>query len=412
MTYEETLSYIHSICWRGSRLGLERIGELCRRLGDPQKDLKFVHVAGTNGKGSICAMLTSMLMEDGRKVGTFTSPYIFSFRERMCVNGEMIPEETLAEICAEVRPHADAMEDPPTEFELITALAFVYFKREKCDVVILEAGLGGRLDSTNIIESSLVSIITGIALDHVEILGDTTAKIAAEKAGIIKQDGLAVVGRADEDAMASIKAKAEEMNAGIAAVDYGCLGNIRVALSGCTFDFADMKDLYVPLVGAYQPSNAAVAITAARILGISEECIRRGLSKVSWRGRFEVLSREPEIIFDGGHNKDGAEAVANTLYALGIEKVVLLSAVMADKEYTEMIKILSPFVHAVYTVAPEDNPRALSAVDYAAAWSVESIPSDTVKEGYDKALLRAREEKLPLLITGSLYLYSDIMKVR
>lgn len=412
MTYEETLSYIHSICWRGSRPGLERIGELCRRLGDPQKDLKFVHVAGTNGKGSICAMLTSMLMEDGRKVGTFTSPYIFSFRERMCVNGEMIPEETLAEICEEVRFHADAMDDPPTEFELITAFAFVYFKREKCDVVILEAGLGGRLDSTNIIENSLVSIICGIALDHTEYLGDTTAKIASEKAGIIKQNGLAVVGRADEDAMSAIKAKAEEMNAGIAAVDFGYLGNIRVSLSGCTFDFADMKDLYVPLVGAYQPSNAAVAIIAAKILGISDECIRRGLAKVTWRGRFEVLSKDPVIIFDGGHNKDGAEAVANTLSALGIEKVVLLSAVMADKKYTEMIKILSAFVHAVYTVAPADNPRALSADDYAAAWNVESIPSDTVKEGYEKALSRAKKEKLPLLITGSLYIYSDIMKVR
>ena len=412
MTYNETLEYIHSICWRGSRPGLERISELCQRLGNPQNDLKFVHVAGTNGKGSTCAMLTSMLMEDGKKVGTFTSPYIFSFRERMTVNGEMIPEEALAEICAEVRPHADAMEDQPTEFELITALAFVYFKREKCDVVVLEAGLGGRLDSTNVIENSLVSIITGIALDHVEILGDTTAKIAAEKAGIIKRNGLAVVGRVDDDASAAINAKADEMNAGVARVEYDCLANIRVALSGCTFDFGDMKDLYVPLVGAYQPSNAAVAITAARILGISDDTIRKGLSKVSWRGRFEVLEKEPTVIFDGGHNKDGAEAVANTLKSLGIEKVILLSAVMADKEYGEMIKILSPFAHAVYTVAPEDNPRALSAEKYADAWSVESIPAQSVKAGYEAALERANKEKLPLLITGSLYLYSDIMKVR
>ncbi len=411
MTYEETLQYIHSICWRGSRPGLERISELCRRLGDPQRELKFVHVAGTNGKGSTCAMLTSMLMEEGRKVGTFTSPYIFSFRERMTVNGEMISEASLADICAQVRPHADAMEDPPTEFELITALAFVYFKREKCDVVVLEAGLGGRLDSTNVIESSLVSVITGIALDHTEILGDTTAKIAREKAGIIKADGLCVVGRADGDAMTAISEKADEMNAGIYAVDYGCLENVQVSLSGCTFDFADMKELYVPLVGAYQPSNGAVAITAARILGVSDDSIRKGLAKVSWRGRFEVLGKDPVVIFDGGHNKDGAEAVANTLSSLGINKVVLLSAVMADKEYGEMIKILTPFAHAVYTVAPEDNPRALSAEKYAAAWNVESVPSTSVGEGYERALCRAKEEKLPLLITGSLYLYSDIMKV-
>ncbi len=411
MTYEEALQYIHSICWRGSRPGLERIRELCRRLGDPQKDLKFVHVAGTNGKGSTCAMLTSMLMENGRRVGTFTSPYIFSFRERMAVNGEMIPEETLADICAIVRPHADAMEDPPTEFELITALAFVYFKREKCDVVVLEAGLGGRLDSTNVIESSLVSVITGIALDHTEFLGDTTEKIAREKAGIIKRDGLAVVGRVDGSARAAIGEVAEKMNGDIRDVDYGCLDRIRVSLSGCTFDFADLKELYIPLVGAYQPSNAAVAITVGRILGVSDGNIRAGLAKVSWRGRFEVLSKEPTVIFDGGHNKDGAEAVASTLSSLGIDKVVLLSAVMADKEYGEMIKILTPFVRAVYTVAPEDNPRALSAEKYAAAWDVESIPSRSVGEGYERALHRAKEEKLPLLITGSLYLYSDIMKV-
>lgn len=412
MTYEEALEYIHSICWRGSRPGLERIGELCRRLGDPQDKLKFIHVAGTNGKGSTCAMLTSVLTEAGYKVGTFTSPYIFSFRERMCVNGEMISEETLASICEEVRPLADSMDDPPTEFELITALAFVYFLREECDVVVLEAGLGGRMDSTNIIKNSIVSIITGIALDHTEILGDTTAKIAAEKAGIIKTGCPVVVGRVDKEAAAVILAKAEEMSAPHCQIDYDYLSNIRVELSGCTFDFADMKELYVPLVGAYQPSNAAVAITAARIFGVGDDEIRAGLGEVKWRGRFEILEKEPTVIFDGGHNKDGAQAVANTLSALGIKEVVILSAVMADKEYTEMIKLLSPFAKAVYTVAPENNPRALPAKAYAEAWSAESIPFETVREGYNAAFERAKKEKLPLLITGSLYLYSDIMNVR
>ena len=187
MTYDEAISYIHSIDWRGSRPGLSRVTELLEKLGNPQDSLKFIHVGGTNGKGSFCAMLSSILKESGLKTGLFTSPYIENFNERMMINGENIPDSELAELTFQVSKIADKMDDPPTEFELITALAMLYFKNNECDIVVLEVGLGGRLDATNIIKNPVLSIISGIALDHTAILGDTVEEIAAEKAGIIKE---------------------------------------------------------------------------------------------------------------------------------------------------------------------------------------------------------------------------------
>ena len=196
MTYQEALDYIHSVCWKGSRPGLERTIELTERLGRPQDTLKFIHVAGTNGKGSTSAMLASILQQAGYKVGLYTSPFILRFNERMRINGEDVPDEELAQITALVRPHADAMEDTPTEFELITAIALCYFARNHCDYVVFEVGMGGRLDSTNVIaaESVAASVITGIAMDHTAFLGDTPEKIAAEKAGIIKANVPVVYG--------------------------------------------------------------------------------------------------------------------------------------------------------------------------------------------------------------------------
>lgn len=410
MTYKETLRYIHSVCWKGSRPGLERITELCRRLGDPQKKLKFVHVAGTNGKGSTSAMLTSILRESGKKVGTFTSPFIFDFRERMCVNGEMISEEDLSKATEFVRPHADAMEDSPTEFELITAIAFVYFMWQGCDVVVLEAGLGGRLDSTNVIDSAEASVITSIALEHTEYLGDTTEKIAAEKAGIIKEGSLVVAGKTDEGAAAVIKAKAYEKNCRYYTPDYSLIKNLNVSLAGCTFDYDTIENINISLVGSYQADNAALAITAARAMGIDDGTIKAGLAKVKWAGRFEVLSDDPVVIYDGGHNIQCAEAVAETLRALDCKRVVMLTAVMADKEYHKMAEILSPFAKRVYCVTPVDVPRALSAEDYAEVYSnlgCNAVSAGSVEEGLHLAYGYAKGRDIPLLVTGSLYLYKE-----
>ena len=219
MNYEESLAYIHSVMWQGSRPGLERITELLDKMGNPQKQLKVIHVTGTNGKGSFCAMLESILRHSGYKTGLFTSPYIEHFEERMMVNGEMISREMLAEITSEIRPIADSMSDLPTEFELITAIGFAFFAKMNCDICVIEAGMGGRLDSTNVFDNPILSVITGVALDHTAFLGDTTEKIAVEKAGIIKKNVPVLVGNVDEAAYNVIANKANEMQAPVFKVD-------------------------------------------------------------------------------------------------------------------------------------------------------------------------------------------------
>ena len=262
MNYKEALAYIHAINWTFCKPGLERINTLCEGLGHPERDLKFIHVAGTNGKGSFCSMLSSILTEAGYKTGLYTSPHMVTFNERMRVNGQNIDDDVLAEITSRVRPIADAMTDRPTEFELVTAIAFLYFKQMACDVVILETGLGGRLDATNVIPAPLISVITGIDLDHTAILGDTYAKIAAEKAGIIKQGSAVAVGACNQEALDVILEKADAVGAPVRCAKASEICDCRYSLDGTTFSYGEYKDLFIPLVGTYQPSNCALVTEA------------------------------------------------------------------------------------------------------------------------------------------------------
>lgn len=432
MTYNEALDYIHSVCWKGSRPGLSRITELCKKLGDPQKSLKFIHVAGTNGKGSVSAMTSSVLCAAGYKTGLFTSPFIVRFNERMRINGEDISDEELASLTEYVRPFADSMEDSPTEFELITAIALVYFKNNGCDYVVFEAGMGGRLDSTNIIEAPnvAVSVITGIAMDHTAFLGDTPEKIAAEKAGIIKE-GVPVIfggahtpvgakeGQCEVDPVscaAVIRAKAEQMHAPYAEADYSRLSNVKTDIFGAEFDFEDMLGLHIPLAGIYQPYNASTVFTILETLKkrgavISDEAVRSGLASVKWPGRFEILCSSPLIISDGGHNPEGIDAaVASVKEYFKEEKVYLLSGVMADKDYKHMALRMSEVAERAFTVRP-DNSRALSADEYAKVFSQYGMVSegfDTVKEAVFAAADACAENDKALLCLGSLYMYGEI----
>ena len=287
MTYTQALDFIHSTCWKGSRPGLSRTIELAARLGDPQNTLKFIHIAGTNGKGSTSAMLAAILQKAGYRVGLYTSPFIIRFNERMRIDGMDIPDNELAEITEFVKPHAEAMTDTPTEFELITAIALVYFARHNCDYVVFEVGMGGRLDSTNIIDAETVvaSVITGIAMDHTAFLGDTPEKIAKEKAGIIKEGvpvvfggNHAPVGLNEDmlpfsDALATaqscarvIREKAAEVGAPYSETDHTRLANIRADLFGADFDFGERKDLHISLAGLYQPYNTATVLTVIDLL--------------------------------------------------------------------------------------------------------------------------------------------------
>lgn len=416
MNYKEALDYIHSVNWTFCKPGLERITALCDALGNPQTGMRFVHVAGTNGKGSFCAMTAAILKSAGYKVGLFTSPYIKTFNERMMIDGEMISEQELADLTAYVRPIADAMADKPTEFELITAIALLYFRRHNCDVVVLEAGMGGRLDSTNVIREPLLSVITGIALDHTAFLGDTVEKIAAEKAGIIKDGRPVLYGGEDAAAGRVIADTAAERGSAFHTVDYAALTVSRADLSGATLDFGAYKDVKLNLLGTYQPRNAAVVLTAVDILRaegltIPDTAVREGLATVVWRGRFELLADHPPVIFDGAHNAQGiAAAVDGIRHYFGSQKVYVMTGVLQDKDYVAIAQTLATVAGRAFVLTP-DNPRALAGEEYAALLESNGVSStayQSVKETYAAALAAARKDNTPLVCLGSLYTYASL----
>ena len=416
MNYTETMQYIHRVAWTGSRPGLERVKELMHALGDPQDSLKFIHVAGTNGKGSFCSMLDSVLRTSGYKVGLYTSPYIERFNERMAVDGDPISDVELSDITTEVREFADKMADPPTEFELITAVAFVYFARHKCDYVVLEVGMGGRLDATNIIKSSILSVIVGISLDHTAFLGNTVPAVAAEKAGIIKPGVPVLFGGNDADAADVIRSVAEERGSEYFEVDRSLVCNVRGDFERNLFDFKDHKDIKLSLIGSYQPYNAANVISAVEILrnsglSISESDLRRGLESAKWKGRFELLCKDPIFIIDGSHNPEGiAAAVQSVKQCFGEKKVYLLSGVMADKDYGSMARELSSIACRAFTLKP-NNPRSLDAHAYAESFLDTGVEAQGFNSVFDAVLAAynaAKRDGVPLIALGSLYMYSEI----
>ena len=418
MNYEQALEYIHGVNWTFCKPGLERIGHLCEALGHPERDMKFVHVAGTNGKGSFSSMLSQVLLAAGYRVGLYTSPYVIRFNERMKINGEDISDSELAEIVDKVKPVADAMTDKPTEFELITAIAFLYFKRHNADVVVLEAGMGGRLDSTNIIESAALSVITGIALDHTAFLGDTVEKIAVEKAGIIKHGCPVLFGGRDKSALRVIADRAEQMGSELVTVTHSEIAVKRADLDGSVIDYGGFCDVRLSLLGLYQPMNTASVIEAVGVLNrrgfsISEEQLRLGLSTARWPARFEILSREPLVIFDGAHNPEGISgAVASIKHYFPATRVYAVSGVLRDKDYRFIAGELASVCSRVYTITP-DNSRALSNTEYAAVLSeygVEAIPCTTIGEAVANAFNAASEDGVPVVCLGSLYTYADVTK--
>ena len=417
MNYEQALEYIHAINWTFCKPGLERIGELCEKLGHPERALQYIHVAGTNGKGSFCTMLSSILMEAGYKTGLYTSPHMVRFNERMRVNGKEIDDVVLAEITERVKPVADSMTDRPTEFELVTAIAFVYFKEMGCDVVVLETGLGGRLDATNVIPAPLAAVITGIDLDHTAILGDTYEAIASEKAGIIKQKSPVVIGDCNDEARAAILRKAEEKGSKVYSADLSKLSDLNYSLDGTTFRYGEYKNIQLSLAGIYQPRNCATVLECVNALregglAVSDEALRKGLSRARWVGRFEVLSREPLVIYDGGHNPQGVTACVESVKATLPEgRVQVLCGILRDKDYDHMVAALSEIADGVVTLTV-DSPRALPAEELAAVLSSRGIDTEACAKDTDAARLafhRAQEKGIPLLMIGSLYMYSQII---
>ena len=415
MTYDEALEYIHTISWRGSKRGLSRTQALLKKLGSPEKKLKFVHVAGTNGKGSTCAMIESVLRAAGYKTGLYTSPYIARFNERIRVNGENIGDDELARLVEFVKPYAEAEEDKPTEFELITVLGFLYFVEKQCDIVVLEVGMGGEFDSTNVIPAPEAAVITALGLDHTKHLGPTIADIARAKAGIIKHGCNVVVYGAESDAMDVIEGKCDQQNATLIRTDFSKLNIVKHDLTGSVIDFGELKGIKLPLAGCYQPYNAALAITTLLLLRnkgwkIDEHAIFLGLSEVRWPGRFELLRTEPVFLLDGAHNPHGIKAAVKSLEEnTPGKKVVFLTGVMADKDVGEMFPLLAPIAECFITVTP-DNHRALPADEYAKMISesgLRACAADSIPDGVKLAIDTAGSDGVVCAL-GSLYFSQDV----
>ena len=416
MNYDQALAYIHAVHWQGHKPGLDRIRTLLEALGNPHQKLQFVHIAGTNGKGSTAAMVDSCLRAAGYKVGMFTSPFINRFNERIRVNGIPIPDQDLVQLVEQVQPAAQAMEDVPTEFELITALGMLYFVQQNCDIVVLEVGLGGALDSTNIIPPPACAIITALGMDHVKELGPTLADIAAAKAGIIKPGSPVVSYGGEPEADKVIADTARAQGAPLTVVDFSRLQLRSASLDGLVFDFDGLEGLTLPFLASYQARNAAVAITALRALrgrgwNISDQAIRQGLAQVRWPGRFELLRRDPPFLLDGSHNAHGMRAtVASLRERFPGEKFVFLISIMADKDWDKMLQLLLPLAKCFVTVTAP-SPRAIPAPDLAAqirAMGGVAEPSDTIPAGVARADALAGGG--PVAALGTLYFSGDVRR--
>lgn len=416
-SYEQAMNYIHSIGWRGSRLGLERTKELLFMMGNPEKKLKFIHVAGTNGKGSVCAMLSSVLTEAGYKTGRYTSPYIERFNERICIDGEPISDDELAVLTGYVAEFAEKMSDHPTEFELITAVGFEYFKRKNCEIVILEVGLGGELDSTNVIDSPIAAVITALGLDHTTELGDSIEMIAAAKAGIIKSGTSVVYYGSEKAADDVIAAKCKNVGARLKTPDYSQIKLMTSDERGLVINYKNYKHITIPLMGEYQQKNAAIVLEVIDIFtekgyALSENAIRDGIAKTLWPARFEKLHKNPTLIFDGGHNPQGVKAAIGSLNLhFPGKKAVLVVGIMKDKNVDGVLSLLAPYADKLFAVTP-DNPRSLDSHELckmATEHGINAVNSCSVKEGIDAAIGYACDKKIILAI-GSLYMYSEVKK--
>lgn len=408
---EENEKYLEQLRLVGSRFGTDCEKELLSLLGNPQDKLRFIHVAGTNGKGSFCSMMSSVLQKQGYKVGLYTSPYIVVFNDRIRVNGLPIAEDDINDLFLRVRQKADTMKTPPSSFDFITAAAFLWFYETKCDIVVLEVGLGGRYDSTNVIKNSLLSVITGIAFDHTEILGDTIEKIAWEKAGIIKENCPALYGGNDEKALNVIKNECEEKHSELTVKNPDLLKILSTTLDGTEFEF-DGKEYFIRLLGLYQPANAATVLAAIDVLRkhgfeISETAVKDGLSSAVWQARFEKIADEPVVLYDGGHNPQGVRAAVESVRAyFGDKKINLLVGILADKAHGEMAEELAKIADRVICIAPP-SPRALPAEALAEEFceaGANARAAKSIKEGVKIAL----SYKKPVLVIGSLYSYNDV----
>lgn len=410
------LEYLSQEKFQSFKPGFDRVERLLEALGHPEKKLRFVHVAGTNGKGSTCACIASILTKAGYRTGLYISPFVVCWNERVQIDGQYISDEEFAQAVAAVGAAAEAMEDLPSQFELETALALWHFARRGCDFAVMEVGMGGAWDATNVIPAPEAAVLCAIALDHTAVLGNTVGEIAAVKAGIIKP-GCDVVSYGNEpEAEKVIDEVCRSKGCRHFRPDFRRITVLERSLTGVRFHYAAHRDLFLPLAGTYQPNNAALAIETAEVLrtrgfAISDEAIREGLAAVRWPGRFELIHRDPLFILDGSHNPQGMLATVESLKTFFPgQKLWFLIGIMADKDVRSVARLLAPLAAGFAAVEPP-NPRAMKAGELASLLSAETgapaLPFPTIGEGAAWVLARAGKDGVCAAL-GSLYFSAQV----
>lgn len=423
MNSREALEYLESVKNLGIVPGLDSVRELCRRLGDPQDRLVFVQIAGTNGKGSTLAYLSNILRCAGYRVGKFSSPAVFEAREGIQVGRRKITQEAYAQGLTVIRRCCEEMTAEgfahPTVFEIETALAFWYFQREHCDVALLETGMGGALDATNLVCTTLAAVLTPIGMDHMQYLGGTLQEIAKQKAGIIKPGCRVVSASQEPEAMQVIEEACREKGCALTVATREAATHVRYGLERQTFDYGGLKRLEITLAGKFQIENAVLALEAAGALGkggfsVSERALRQGLKETVWKGRFSVIGRKPLFILDGAHNEPAAKKLAQSIeFYFTNRRILYIIGILKDKEYQRIISLTEPYADQIITVTPPDNPRAMHAYELARAVAkvhpnVTAV--DSLEEAVEMSYLLAGREDV-IIAFGSLSYLGKMEKI-
>lgn len=425
MNYKEAMAYVEELGQYGSIMGLASMRELCARLGNPQNQLKFVHIAGTNGKGSILAYVSTVLLRAGYKVGRYISPAVSDYRERFQIDGKMITQSGLCKYMEPVREAAEAMAvegmQHPTAFEVETAVAFLYFLDKKCEIVVLETGLGGAADATNVVETTLVAAFASISRDHMAILGESLEEIAAVKSGIIKNKCYVVSAKQSPEVMKVLRQAALLRKARLYTADAGRAKNVRYGVTKQSFSYDKYKDLAITMLGQFQIENAVAAVEIINVLGkagfpVKEEQLRQGLLETRWRGRFDVIGKKPLFIADGAHNEDAARRLAESIgFYFSNRRIIYIMGMLKDKEYDRVIRDTFELAEHIITVTPSDSGRAMHAYDLAKAVSEfhSSVTvADSVQEAVEIAYLLAGQDKETVIVAfGSLSYLGELIKV-
>ena len=424
MNYKEALKYIEETHKFGMKLGLDSTGKLLELLGNPHENLKVIHVAGTNGKGSVCSFISNILKEEGYNVGLYTSPYLETFTERIRVNGENIPKEDVARIITIIKDKIEIIVNEgyssPTEFEIVTAMAFYYYNEQKMDYVVLEVGLGGRYDSTNVIKNPLVSVLVSVSLDHIGVLGDTIGKIAYEKAGIIKENGTAVVYKQVKEAEDVIKEVCKEKNADYIEVNFEDVivkkSDIYSQVYDCVVMGEKFDNIEIKLIGEHQINNSILALNVIKFLRdnknvkISNDSIRKGLLNTKWPGRIEKIKEKPMLIIDGAHNEDGAKSLVKALEKnFPNKKLTIIIGMLADKDIDSVLEILMPKFDKVITTNP-DSDRAISCEELKnkiSKYVDNVIAIENIEDAVKYTLDNAKEDDV-IISAGSLYMIGAV----